>query len=238
MPILSIEERDYTHPEFLLDTTWLHDHISDQDVRVIDARSTQQYAESHLPGAVNLSGFGGIPRAPSGDMADPSDFEKVAGNLGITNDMKVVVYDAPGQMMGTVAWAFMYYGHKQIQILDGGLSKWISEGKPISQDVPEYAMAEFTASQVQGIYCSLEGAKSSINDPESVFWDTRSIGEYQGKTSVMGATDMRLGRIPGAIHLEWTELFEQETKTLKPARELRELLESRGIKPEFEVNTY
>ena len=122
--------------------------------------------------------------------------------------------------------------------MDGGLSKWVSEGKPLSQDISDYTLSEFTASRNQGVYCSLEDAKSSINDSNSVFWDTRSIEEYQGTRSVMGTTDMRLGRIPGAIHLEWTELFEQETKTLKPAGELRHLLESRGIKPECEVNTY
>ena len=238
MPIHPIEKRGYAYPELLIDTTWLYNHISDEDLRVIDARSTEQYAESHLPGSVNLSGFGGIPRTASGDMADPREFEQIAGSLGITNDMKVVVYDAPGPMMGTVAWAFMYYGHKQTQILDGGLSKWVSEGKPLSQDIPDYALSEFTASRNQGVYCSLEDAKCSINDSSSVFWDTRSIEEYQGARPVTGTTDMRLGRIPGAIHLEWTELFEQETKTLKSAGELRHLLESRGIKPEYEVNTY
>ena len=238
MSMLPIEKRGYTHPELLAETDWLSDHIFDKNIRVIDARPSQQYDVSHLPGAVNLSGFGGIPRTSTGDMANSSEFAKVAGELGITNDMTIVVYDAPSQMMGTVAWAFMYYGHKNVKILDGGLAKWISEGKATSGDVPQYPSCVFIPNPIEGLYCSLENAKSLVNDRTGVFWDTRSLNEYQGALSVIEVPSPRQGRIPGAIHLEWKDLFEQNTMTLKPGGELRELLQAKGIVPESQINTY
>ena len=99
MKLLPVKDRGYAHPELLTDTDWLADHLTDPKVRVIDARQPDHYATGHLPGAVNLNGFGGIPRVANGDMAGPDEFASLAANLGISNDMTVVVYDAPGQLM-------------------------------------------------------------------------------------------------------------------------------------------
>ena len=108
MQPLPIRDRGYANPELLVETDWLTDRIADPKLRVIDARWPKEYAANHVPGAVNLNGFGGIPRADNGDMASPDEFASLAGNLGISNDMNVVVYDAPSQMMGMVAWTFLY----------------------------------------------------------------------------------------------------------------------------------
>ena len=235
---IPIANRGYANPELLADTVWLAQCMSDETIRIIDARSSKEYAESHLPGAVSLSGFGGIPRDASGDMAEPEQFETIARTLGINNDTIVVVYDAPSQMMGTVAWGFLYYGHRQVRILDGGIAKWIAEGHPISQDIPEYPSGNFTAKPDEKTYCSLSDAKQAVHNSMSVFWDTRSLPEYQGTTSVMDVPLLRQGHIPSAIHLEWKELFDAEHKTLKPANKLLALLAAHGITPEYEVNTY
>ena len=136
--------------------------MHDPNVRIVDARPPQQYAAGHIPGAVNLSGFGGIPRAANGDMAGPEDFARVAGSLGIGNDATVVVYDAPSQMMGMVAWAFLYYGHQDVRLLDGGYHKWTQEGRPISTQAVSYPQTIFNAKPVEAIYCSLSQAKSSV----------------------------------------------------------------------------
>ena len=135
MQVRPIRDRGYAHPELLADTDWLADHIADLNLRVIDARPPNHFATDHLPGSVNLSGFGGIPRADNEDMATPDEFASVAGNLGISNDMTVVVYDAPSQMMGMVAWAFLYYGHRDVRLLDGGLARSTSTGQNCSTKI-------------------------------------------------------------------------------------------------------
>jgi len=235
---LPIADRGYANPEFLVDTKWLAQRISHKNVRIIDARAPKDYSEAHLPGAVNLSGFGGIPRDSSGDMAEPKKFEAVARALGINNDTIVVVYDAPSQMMGIIAWSFLFYGHQRIHLLDGGLAKWILEDNIISQDSSEYPYGNFTANPDNNVYCSLSEAKQAVSDSNSIFWDTRSLSEYNGAKSVIDVPLLRQGHIPRAVHLEWKELFDEKYKTLKPADELKDLLEACGITPEYEINTY
>ena len=237
MQPLPVQDRGYARPELLAETDWLAVHLADPRVRMIDARQPDQYATSHLPGAVNLNGFGGIPRASNGDMASPDEFADLAGNLGISKDMTVVVYDAPGQLMGMVAWSFLYYGHVDVRILDGGFAKWSSENRPISNETADYPPASFVAKPLEAIYCSLTQALSSANHPKAVFWDTRSLDEFQGTRAGFGPP-VRMGRIPGAVHLEWSELFDQDPMTLKPAKELHTLLASKGITPGSEIDTY
>ena len=99
MQPLPVRDRGYAHPELLAETDWLADHLTDPKVRVIDARQPEQYAAGHVPGAVNLSGFGGIPRAANGDMARSDSFACLARYLRTRTDMTVLVYDALSQMM-------------------------------------------------------------------------------------------------------------------------------------------
>ena len=87
------------------------------------------------------------------------------------------------------------------------------------------------------IHCSLDRAKAAVDGTDAVLWDTRSRAEFEGTQAGYGAP-VQMGRIPGAAHLEFTELFDSDTKTLKPADELKSLLAANGITPESEINTY
>jgi thiosulfate/3-mercaptopyruvate sulfurtransferase len=237
MEPIPVRDRGYAQPELLAETDWLAGHLNDPKVRVIDTRQPEEYATNHIPGAVNLNGFGGIPRSANQDMAAPDEFASLARNLGISNDMTVIVYDAPSQTMGMVAWAFLYYGHPDVRILDGGLNKWSLENRRVSTDVPDYPQATFVATPQDGLYCSLDQVMPAVSNPKTILWDTRSLEEFEGTVGGFGPP-VRLGRIPGAVHLEWSELFDSEMKTLKPAKELHALLGSRGITPESEIDTY
>lgn len=235
--IRSVAQRGYAQPELLADTDWLAGQLDTPSVRTVDARSAGEYAAGHLSGAVHLDGFFGIPRAENNDMAPPDDFARVVGALGIGNEHTVVVYDSPTQRMGMVAWAFLYYGHRDVRILDGGVTKWLAEGRPLTTTVRAVSPTAYVARPVEAVYCSLEQAKAAVDREDFVFWDTRSREEYEGTRAGFGATT-RLGHLPGAAHLDWTELFDAETRTLKPAGELREMLAARGITPDKQVAGY
>ena len=236
MPVTPVSQRGYANPQFLSESDWLAEHLDDPSVRIIDSRPQQQYDEGHIPGAVSLPAHGNVPRTENGDMGSPEDFARLAGELGVSSESTVIVYDAPGAAMGAAAWAFMYYGHPDVRVLDGGFHKWSSEGRPTSTQPGAYPRAEFNATVVEEIYCSLDSAKSSHGSAGTLFWDVRSQAEHEGSAQV--GNNPRSGHIPGAIHLEWTELLDPETKTLKPGDELRQLLSSRGITPESEINAY
>ena len=81
MQLTSVRDRGYAHPELLAETDWLAERLTDPNLRVIDARQPDQYAANHIPGAVNLSGFGGIPRADNGDMAGPDEFASIINSM-------------------------------------------------------------------------------------------------------------------------------------------------------------
>ena len=235
MPVTPVSERGYANPHLLAETDWLADNLHEPKLRLIDTRSAELYEAGHIPGATSLVANGRIPRAENGDMAPPEAFSSLAGRLGVSAGSTVVIYDAPGAATGAAAWAFTYYGHADIRILDGGFEKWSSEGRPLSMEAGSYPPASFEAKPVEDLYCSLEHAKSAQRQG-SVFWDVRTVAEHEGTAAV--GNNPRPGHIPGAIQLEWTELLEPETKTLKPASELRRLLESRGITPESEIDCY
>jgi thiosulfate/3-mercaptopyruvate sulfurtransferase len=233
-----ISERGYARPELLAETSWLAEQLSSPNVRVVDARSANEYAAGHIAGAVNIDGFSSaIPRDDNYDMGAPEQFAQLAGGLGIANDTTVVVYDVPMQRMGMVAWTFLYYGHRDVRILDGGLAKWNAEGRALVTDVPSWPATSYTAQPVEAVYCSLDQAKTGENRQDFVFWDTRSKDEYTGKAGGFGAPT-RLGRIPGAVHIDWKELLDEQSRTLKSGPELRQLLESRGITPDKQVASY
>jgi len=235
MPITPVSERGYVNPGLLVESDWLAEHLADPDLRLIDTRSAELYAAGHIPGAVNLGAYGGIPRTPDGEMGTPEAFEELAGHLGISSDSNVVAYDAPGAMMGMAAWAFAYFGVKSVGVLDGGFEKWTSEKKPTTTEPGTYPESSFKSNLAEEVYCSLDHAKAVVGSPGTVFWDVRSKEEHEGTEA---RNNPRPGHVAGAVHLDWTELLDPITKTFLPGDELRSLLGSRGISPESEINCY
>ena len=114
---------------------------------------------------------------------------------------------------------------------------WLAEGRALDTQLPEGSPVTYVANPAEAVYCSLEQAKASSGRDDFVFWDTRSAGEYAGTVAGFGSVP-RPGHIPGAVHLDWTELLDPESRTLKPAAELRQLLEMRGITPDKQVASY
>ncbi len=230
-----VRDRGYAHPEYLSESDWLADHLADLAYRVVDARSDEDYAASHIPGAVHLSGFSLGTIGPDSAMI----FGRRVGLLGIDEGTPVIVYDGggPSQLAGMTAWAFRYYGHSDVRYLDGGLTKWTAEGLPVSSERPAPEPRSFTADPVEDLFCSLDQAKAGVADGRVVFWDVRTDGEFDG-TEAGWNPPPRLGHIPGAVHLNYVELFDADDGTLKSADELTTLLGAKGITPESTVASY
>ncbi len=235
---IPIRERGYPHPELLAETDWLAGCLSDSTVRVVDSRSDKDYTGGHIPGAVHIDGYtlGGL--RTGSEMPEPEAFAHLVGALGIDEHTTVVVYDAGGPpTAGIVVWAFLYYGHPDARLLDGGLTKWTTEGLPLSIDPLAHDPRAYAARLEEGVYCSLDQAKAFVDDDGVVFWDVRDVGEFEGTKKGWNAPP-RLGHLPGAINLEWAELFDSDNGTLKPADELNTLLGAKGITPQATVVSY
>lgn len=237
MTVLPVHQRGYAHPELLADTEWLAERTSDPSLRVVDARPPEQYAMGHIPGAVNVPGMTLRSVHSPLELPDPQEFARLAGSLGIDENTTVVAYDPAGPPAGRVAWGFLYYGHERTKLLDGGLTKWAQEGRPLETRVPAYTPGTFTPKPVEGLYCGLDYARASVKKPKTVLWDVRAAGEFDGSDPRDNAP-ARAGHLPGAVHLEWSNLLDPATRTLKTAAELRRILKAKGITPEAEVVSY
>jgi thiosulfate/3-mercaptopyruvate sulfurtransferase len=234
--VVPVSERGYVRPELLAETDWLAARLDGSSVRVIDTRSEDAYAAGHIPGAIHLApGIGGLRQGPG--MPEPAAFAQLAGSFGIDENVTVVLYDDRGPTAGQSAWAFRYYGHAATRFLDGGWNKWTAEDRPISSEVPAFDARTFTPQLDKSTYCDLPQAKAAIDDPRVVVWDTRTREEFEG-TLARGNPEDRLGHLPGAVHLDWVELLDAETRTLKPAAELAPLLAAHGITPESVIAAY
>ena len=232
------EHKEFEHPEFLADTSWLADHLGGPGLRVVDCDVPEQYQRAHIPGSVFMMDH--YQKDPSTDrvhIMGPYAFAQLAQSLGIGDDTRVVAYDnSKGLYAARLWWALNYYGHTNVQVLDGGWRKWLSEGGPVTDAPAESSEGlEFTPSTNASLMVTAEQIMEDYKKAEVVIWDVRSRGEYEGRTT---RGNRRPGRIPNAVHLEWLELVDDGTHLLKSAADIRSILEAHGITPDKRIEAH
>ena len=227
----------YANPDALVETDWLADNLG--TVKVLDGSwylPTQmrdpvaEYHAGHIPGAQ----FFHID-----DIADPNsdlphmlpsaaDFATAVGSMGISNKDRVVVYDGMGlQSAARVWWEFRAFGHDNVALLNGGLPKWTAEGRPLETDVPAPAPATFNAALNPALVRSVEQLLANTETRAEQVLDVRPRGRYDG-TDAEPRPGVRSGHIPGAKHLVYTDILNDD-RTLKDAEALRAALDGSGI---------
>jgi len=230
-------EFDYPNPEPLASVGWLATHLSHPSVRMIDGRSPAEYAAGHIPEAVLLPSPA-FKAAGSGETCSPEEFAAIAGGLGVRPSDTVVCYDASGPTAARAWWAFRMFGHAEVKFLHGGYPAWVAAGHPQETTTrPPVPTAYAVAGGRPELACSLPQALGLLGKPGVVFWDTRSRDEFTG-ADPRNNDPAKAGHIPGAAHLQYSELVDRSTGLFKPAAEMRALLASRGITPESEIVAY
>jgi thiosulfate/3-mercaptopyruvate sulfurtransferase len=234
----------YTRPELLVETDWLADHLNDPEIRIVDCDPFDAYRRAHIPNAIGIRVHHYIkqpeyttdPRAyPL--VAPPDTMQTLMQSMGIGDDNLVVAYDSSGSLWAArLWWVLNYYGHTNVKVLNGGWKKWFDETRPVSIDAPQRRTATFTPRANSDLVCTLDYGVSNLDNPDVVFLDVRSDGEWDGSND---RGNRRVGRIPGAVHLEWLNFVTPDRhQTFKPADELRSMLEAVGATPDKEVITY
>jgi thiosulfate/3-mercaptopyruvate sulfurtransferase len=229
-------EFDYPHSELLVSAAWLAQHLHDPNMKIIDARSAKDYGEGHIPGAVLLPA--GAFRSTSGvpDACTPEEFAATAGALGVHATDTVVCYDGTGG--ARTWWVFARFGHRDVRFLNGGFRQWQAGGQTTSTEALQPTPVTYDLGEVQDhLACSLSQAEAHVRANDVLFWDVRSAGEYTG-ADPRSNPPARAGHIPRAVNLEWTELVEASSGLLKPADEMRRLLEAKGVTPDKEIVSY
>jgi thiosulfate/3-mercaptopyruvate sulfurtransferase len=224
----------------LVTTAWLADHLDDAGVLVIDGSfklpgqlptAAEDYAARHIPGAVFFDIDAIVDPASGLPHMLPTDgqFEAQMRALGLCDDTLAVVYDTPGLMSaGRVWWTLRVFGHERVAVLDGGLRKWLAEGRPVTTEVgkkrPGNLVARFEPSQVRSKAQLLENLATRV---EQVI-DARSAPRFQGREAEP-RPGLRSGHIPGSLNLPFASLTEALTGELKPAEALEDLFAAAGL---------
>jgi Rhodanese-like domain len=124
---------EYAHPEALVDTDWIAQHLNDPMVRIIESNEDiSLYGTGHIPGAVHVDWHKDLNDQTIRDYLDPEQFAALASQIGITPETTLVFYGDKSNWWACYAlWVFALFGHKDLRILNGGRNKWISEARPV-----------------------------------------------------------------------------------------------------------
>ena len=203
---------------------------------VIDLRPPEDFAAGHIPGAVHLDlwGVSLIDTDPAPLKAFMWMIDHLFNLRGVTGTTPVVVYDDQSGIRAARAfWFLEYFGHPGVQVLDGGFGAWVAARLPISRDAAPPAKSTWSGTPQEKTIATWRDVQSRLGNPGVVLLDTRTDGEYAGAT----VRAKRGGRIPGAVHVEWTRNLGPDG-AFKPASELRAMYEDAGVTPDKEVITY
>lgn len=227
----------YDNPQFLVETDWLARHLGDPDLRIIDMRNQQgEYAAGHIPGAsyVAVNHTRLALKDPGFILPPDYEIEEMLGQLGVTPETMVVMYDEVGGLNASrLFFTLDYIGHKKMALLNGGLTKWVAEGRPLSKEVPPVNAAMYRVRTDTWRVASSRWILANLGKPYLSLVDARSPKEFSGED----VRAKRGGRIPGAVNIEWTQNLTGD-KTFKPANDLRALYEKAGVTREKVVVAY
>ncbi|HEX9924765.1 MAG TPA: sulfurtransferase [Anaerolineae bacterium] len=235
---------DYAHPEALVSTDWVADHLGDPGVRLVESNEDiLLYNTGHIPGAVKIDWVSDLNDPLIRDYLDAEQFAQLLSSKGIGPDTTVVFYGDKNNWWATYAfWVFQLFGHTNARIMNGGRKKWEEEGRSLTKDVPAYQAIDYPVPQRDD--SKIRAFRDQVREhvkAQGTLVDVRSPGEYKGELLHMpdypqeGA--MRGGHIPRARNIPWAKAANDDG-TFKSAAELKALYEGEGVTPDKDVIAY
>jgi thiosulfate/3-mercaptopyruvate sulfurtransferase len=244
--VTDIESRGYVHPEVLVSTEWVAEHLEDRSVRIIESNEDPLlYPSGHIPGAVQVDWTADLNHPVRRDYLDRAGFSHLMSRIGVTRDTTVVFYGDKSNWWACYAfWIFQLFGHVNAKVMDGGRLKWEQEKRPLTREVPAYPATEYPAPDRDDtrIRAFRSDVLVHMNAGRPLI-DVRSPQEFSGERTHMAEYPqegvLRGGHIPGAKSVPWARAANPEDGTFKSARELRAIYEQeQGLRPGDDVVAY
>ncbi|HZE77701.1 MAG TPA: sulfurtransferase [Nitrososphaeraceae archaeon] len=238
---------EYAHPETLVDTRWVEEHLKDTEkVRLaeVDYDPKANYELGHVPNAVLFDWKKDINDPLYRNILSKKDCENLLQKVGINNDTTLVLYGDFNNWFAAFAfWVFKYYGYQDIRLMNGGRKKWLEEDRPISKDIPTYTRGNFKASDPDNnIRVFLNQVKEALNAKDTIkMVDVRSPKEFTGE--ILAPPEyptehaQRGGHIPSAANIPWGQAVNDDG-TFKSAEDLEKIYQPKGITPDKEIISY
>jgi thiosulfate/3-mercaptopyruvate sulfurtransferase len=212
------EFAQYAHPERLVSTQWVAEHLADPGVVVVESdEDVLLYETGHVPGAVKIDWHTDLNRPDTRDYVDGAGFAELMSRKGISRDTTVVVYGDKSNWWAAYAlWVFELFGHPDVRLMNGGRDKWIAEGRELSTDrvVPEradYPVVERDDSRARAYK---EDVLAHLGQNPLI--DVRSLPEYTGERTHMAEYPqegtLRGGHIPTAASVPWARAAAEDAR--------------------------
>ena len=232
--------------KWLVETDWLQDRLGAPGLIVMDATWTMPgepksgsdlYREAHIPGALffDIEDLSDTSSPHPHMLPSPEKFTSRLKKLGVGDGMKVVVYDHKGIFSSPRAWwMFRVMGHEDVAVLNGGLKKWVAEGRSVeSGPAGLRTTRHFTARRNSELVRDISDMLKEVHAAKTQIVDARSKARFLGQEVEVRPVP-RIGHMPGACNVPYGTLIEP-SGALKPAAELRAAFESAGINPDKPV---
>ena len=228
--------------EFLVSTPWLAEHREDAGLRVVDMRyylrevidadGKERFLEGHIPGAVHIDWIDDIsdPDDPvRGQLAGPERFAAAMERAGIGDETLVIAYDDNHvPLAARLRWALKLYGHDNVRLLDGGLGKWIADGRPLETGPARpVSRGRFTPRTGADIRADKGDVLQAVEAGDTLLLDCR----FDPTWYAAGA------HIPGARRLPGVSFLGPDGTWL-PEEAMRKLVENAGVPQAERVITY
>lgn len=244
--ITPIEERGYAHPEVLVSTQWVADHLDDPKVRLVEVdEDVLLYEIGHIPGAVKIDWVTDLNDPRTRDYVGREELQRLLRSHGIDDDTTIVLYGDKNNWWAAYAfWVFRLFGLENLKLMDGGRALWEAEGRPLSTETPVYPEGNITVgerddSRIRAfrddVFAHVErkGPLVDVRSPEEFRGERMHMPDYPNEGALRG------GHIPGAKNVPWGMAVDPETHTFRPADELRAVYqEEQGLSPDDDLVTY
>jgi thiosulfate/3-mercaptopyruvate sulfurtransferase len=234
----------YAHPEVLVETQWVADHLRDPQVRLVEVDvDTAAYDSGHIPGAIAWNWKRDTQQPIRRDIPDKAGMEALLSRSGISSNTTVILYGDNNNWFATFAfWLLKLYGHADARVMDGSRKKWVDEGRPLATDTPTVVQTIYRAAEPDTSIRALRDAVGeSLGQAGCGLVDVRSPKEYSGELlapeNLPQEGAQRGGHIPGAANIPWGQAV-REDGTFKPAAELQALYGGQGITADKAIIAY
>lgn len=223
----------------LVTTAWVLDNIDNPKVKIIDASwfmpgsgrsAISEYEGQHIKDAV----FFDIDRIV--DTSNPSPhmlpeeafFAESLSALGIGNEHHIIVYDSSPFHSGLrVWWMLSVFGHEDVSYMDGGLTKWIADGYPLTSIKPAPAPAKFIATLRPALVRNSTELFENITTKNEQVIDARASARFTAEIEEPRA-GLRSGHIPNSINVPFVSLFDESDGTMLSSDEIRGIFTDAG----------
>lgn len=236
----------FPRPGLFWSTEQVAARLGDPAVRVVDCRFAfdrdmrADHLRAHLPGAVYCDWTTDLaaPPPPSGHprwmLASPDDFARTMARLGISAGTTVVGYDSEGGHHAARLWlGLRRYGHDACAVMEGGIQKWVAEGRPVEAGEAQVTPGRFTARPREGVIATKAEVLDAVRTGDPWLLDVRRATEYTGEE----VRSARGGHIPGAVNILWKDALRDDWM-LKDPDELEEMYTNAGFGPDTRTVTY